>query len=135
MKQKQMFFWNSLAFSMSQQILAIWSLVPLPFLNPARTSGSSQFTYCQSLAWRILSITLFFLSATNVKDGDKRERESKTQERVYVQNASQNAFKLLLTSKTKLEIINDELWICLTQIRWQNSNQDINIQRKAYAKD
>ena len=78
---------------------------------------------------------MFFLSATNVKDGDKRERESKTQERVYVQNASQNAFKLLLTSKTKLEIINDELWICLTQIRWQNSNQDINIQRKAYAKD
>ena len=82
-----------------------------------------------------MAITLFFLSATNVKDGDKRERESKTQERVYVQNASQNAFKLLLTSKTKLEIINDELWICLTQIRWQNSNQDINIQRKAYAKD
>ena len=31
---------------------------PLPFLNPARTSGSSWFTYCWSLAWRILSITL-----------------------------------------------------------------------------
>ena len=30
----------------------------LPFLNPAWTSGSSQFTYCWSLAWRILSITL-----------------------------------------------------------------------------
>ena len=27
-----MFFWNSLAFSMTQQMLAIWSLVPLPFL-------------------------------------------------------------------------------------------------------
>ena len=37
---------------------AIWSLVPLPFLNPAWTSGSSQFTNCWSLAWRILSITL-----------------------------------------------------------------------------
>ena len=36
----------------------IWSLVPLPFLNPACTSGSSRFTYCWSLAWRILSITL-----------------------------------------------------------------------------
>ena len=35
-----MFFWNSLAFSMIQQTLAIWSLVPLPFLNPAYTSGS-----------------------------------------------------------------------------------------------
>ena len=28
------------------------------FLSPAWTSGSSQFTYCWSLAWRILSITL-----------------------------------------------------------------------------
>ena len=27
-------------------MLAIWSPVPLPFLNPAWTSGSSQFTYC-----------------------------------------------------------------------------------------
>ena len=34
------------------------SLVPLPFLNPPWTSGSSQFIYCWSLAWRILSITL-----------------------------------------------------------------------------
>ena len=29
-----MFFWNSLAFSMIQQVFAIWSLVPLPFRNP-----------------------------------------------------------------------------------------------------
>ena len=35
-------------------MLAIWSLVPLPFLEPAWTSGSSQFTYCWKLAWRIL---------------------------------------------------------------------------------
>ena len=28
------------------------------FWNPAWTSGSSRFTYCWSLAWRILSITL-----------------------------------------------------------------------------
>ena len=55
---KQMFFWNSLAFSMISWMLAIWSLIPLPFLNPACTSGSSQFMYCWSLAWRILSITL-----------------------------------------------------------------------------
>ena len=53
-----MFFWNSLAFSMIQRMLAIWSLVPLPFLKPAWTSGSSQFTYCWSLAWRVLSIPL-----------------------------------------------------------------------------
>ena len=38
--------------------IAIWSLVPLPFLKPAWTSGSSWFMYCLSLAWRIFSITL-----------------------------------------------------------------------------
>ena len=52
-----MLFWNSLAFSMIQRMLAIWSLVPLPFLKPAWTSGISRFRYCWSLAWRILSIT------------------------------------------------------------------------------
>ena len=39
-------------------MLAIWSLVPLPFLNPDWTSGSSQLTYCWSLVWRISSMTL-----------------------------------------------------------------------------
>ena len=39
-----MFFWNSLAFLMIHQILTIWSLVPLTFLKPAWTSGSSRFT-------------------------------------------------------------------------------------------
>ena len=34
---------------MIQQMLAIWPLVPLPFLKPAWTSGSSWFTYCWSL--------------------------------------------------------------------------------------
>ena len=53
-----MFFWNSLALSMIQWMLAIWSLVPLPFLNPACPSESSQFTYSWSLAWRILNVTL-----------------------------------------------------------------------------
>ena len=53
-----MFFLNFLAFSMIQQMLAIWSLVPLPFLKPAWTSGISQFACCWSPAWRILSIIL-----------------------------------------------------------------------------
>ena len=43
---------------MIQRMLAIWSLVPLPFLNPAWISGSSRFTYCWSFAWGILSIIL-----------------------------------------------------------------------------
>ena len=43
---------------MIQRMLAIWCLVPLPFLKPAWTSGISQFTYCWSLLWRILRIAL-----------------------------------------------------------------------------
>ena len=50
--------WNTLAFSVIQQMLTNWSLVPLPFLNAAWTFGSSRFTYYWSLAWRILCITL-----------------------------------------------------------------------------
>ena len=46
---------------MIQRMLAIWSLVALPFLNRAWTSESSRFMYCWSLAWRILSITLVCL--------------------------------------------------------------------------
>ena len=57
-KQNWNIFWNSLAFSMIQQMLAIWSLVPLPFLNPAWTSGISWFMYCWRLTWSNLSITL-----------------------------------------------------------------------------
>ena len=60
------FFWNSLAFSMIQRMLAIWSLVPLPFLNRAWTSGSSQFTYCWNLAWGILSITLLVCEMSGI---------------------------------------------------------------------
>ena len=41
-------FWNSLAFSMFQWMLAIWSLVPLPFINPACTSGCTWFTYAEA---------------------------------------------------------------------------------------
>ena len=61
-----MFFCNSLAFSVIQWMLAIWSLVPHLFLNPAWTSGSSSFTYCWSLAWRILSITLLACEMSSI---------------------------------------------------------------------
>ena len=63
---KQMFFWNSLDFSMIQRMLAIWSLVPLPFLNSACTFKSSQFTYGWSLVWRILSITLLVCEMSTI---------------------------------------------------------------------
>ena len=53
-----MFFWNSLAVSMIQWILAIWYLVPLPFLNSACASRRTWFTNWWSLAWRILNMIL-----------------------------------------------------------------------------
>ena len=46
------------SFLMIQWMLAIWSLILLPFLKPAWTSGSSPFSYCWILAWKILSIIL-----------------------------------------------------------------------------
>ena len=49
--------WNSLAFSMIQQMLTILSVIPLPFINSVCTSGSSGFTYFWNLAWRMLRIT------------------------------------------------------------------------------
>ena len=60
-----MFFWNS-CFSDDPMDVGIGPLVPLPFLNPSWTSGISLFTYCWSLAWRILGITLLVceISAT-----------------------------------------------------------------------
>ena len=45
-------------FLMIQRMLAIWSLVPLPFLKPVWTSGISRFMHYWSLAWRTLSIIL-----------------------------------------------------------------------------
>ena len=43
---------------MIHRMLVIWSPVPLPFLNPACTSGSSQFTFC----WTDFIFILFLLS-------------------------------------------------------------------------
>ena len=58
-----MFVWNSLAFLMIQRMLAIWSLVPLPFLKPAWTSEISQFMYC----WGCLEKIPCYLSPAHTK--------------------------------------------------------------------
>ena len=63
---KQKFFWNSLAFSMIQWMLAIWSLLPLPCLNSAWILGSSWFMYCWSLVWRLLSIALLAFEISTI---------------------------------------------------------------------
>ena len=49
-------------FTYDLRLLAIWSLVPFSFLNPACTSWCSQFMYC----WRILSITLLVCEMSKV---------------------------------------------------------------------
>ena len=61
-----MFFWSSIAFLIIQQMLAIWPLVPLPFLKLTWTSGSSRLTYRWSPTWRILSITLLMCEMTAI---------------------------------------------------------------------
>ena len=50
-------------------MLAIWSLVPLPFLNAACTSGNSLFKYCWSLTCRILSLTLLACEMSAIVHG------------------------------------------------------------------
>ena len=64
-------FWNPLAFSMIQRILTIWSLAPLPFPNPASMSGSSWFTSCWSLPWRILCITFCLTGRASISNDEK----------------------------------------------------------------
>ena len=53
-----MFFWNPLVFFDDSVDFGNLISCSLPFLNPTWTSGSSWFTYCWSLAWRILIIIL-----------------------------------------------------------------------------
>ena len=47
---------------MIQWMLAIWSLVPLTFVNPVWILGSSWFMHCWSLAWKILNFADYFAS-------------------------------------------------------------------------
>ena len=51
-----MFFWNSLAFSMIQWMLTVWSLVPLPFLSFFNLSFiyfyfTILYWFCHTLIW------------------------------------------------------------------------------------
>ena len=52
------FFGILLLFLWAKRCWQFFSMIPLLFLNPPCTSRISQFTYCWSLAWRILSIPL-----------------------------------------------------------------------------
>ena len=49
---------------MIQQMLAIWSLVFVPFLNPAWRYGISQFMYCWNLLSTVLGISIISILNT-----------------------------------------------------------------------
>ena len=61
------FFLKLSCFFENPVILAIWSLVPLPFLKPAWTAGSSGFMYCSNLGlenfkhYLIIEIIIWFI--------------------------------------------------------------------------
>ena len=65
-------FWNSPAFSIIQQMLEIWSLVPLPFLNPAWDQFSERQFFsgrgcCVVLGWfKPITFILYFIIFTSV---------------------------------------------------------------------
>ena len=63
---KQMFFSGTPLLSLWFNRCWQFDLIPLPFLNPAWTSGSSWFTYFWSLTWRILSIILLACEMSSV---------------------------------------------------------------------
>ena len=74
-------------------MLAIWSPAPLPFLNPAWTSGSSRFKDCWSLAWRILSITLLAFSSISYPWWKECYLSSATGRNIFHTGISSPAFK------------------------------------------
>ena len=60
------FYFYFLIFTLFYFTILYWfchTLTPLPFLNPAYTSGSSWFKFCWSLAWKILSKTLLAMGS------------------------------------------------------------------------
>ena len=78
-------------------MLAIWSLVPLPFRKPAWTSRSSQFTYCWSLTWRILSISFLACEMNAII----REMHIKTTIKYHL-----TSVRMAITKKTR----NNKCW-------------------------
>ena len=71
-----MFFWNSFAFfSMIQWMLAVWSLIPLPFLNSVCTSGSFQAYFINGKC-RSSGVIYLILNTPTHKKKKKTERFS-----------------------------------------------------------
>ena len=89
-----MFFWNSLAFSMIQWLLAIWSLVPLPFLNPAWTSESlDSYKY----------VAFILLTESIPRQIDKKSGVAKEEKRVWGSQGGDEVWNSQGGGKDKLE--------------------------------
>ena len=65
-KSRNRFFLELSSFFQWSANVEVWPLVPLPFLKPACTSGSSWFKYYWSLAWRILSIIVLLCKMSTI---------------------------------------------------------------------
>ena len=131
-----MFFWNYFAFSMIQQMLAIWSLVPLPFLNPAWTSRNSWFTCCWNLSWRILCLILLAcvlqgwlclllqvsLDFILLHSSSHNEKEIKLPTSTGSSKKQESSRK----TSTSALLTNESLWLCGSQQTMENSSRDGN---------
>ena len=96
-------------------MLAIWSVLPLPFLNPAWTSGSSQFTNSWSLGWRILSMQLCgSLKQTNKKDTLCSRAKEKPNKMVKVKSESHS-------------VVSNSLWSHGLYSSWNSPGQNTRV--------
>ena len=133
-----MYFWNSLVFSMKKRMLAVWSLVPLPFLNSGWTSGSSWFMYCWRgcLLWPVShagKVMLKILQARlqpyvnhelpDVQAGLRKGRGTRDQTDniqliIKKQEFQKNIYFCFID--------NQNLWLCGSQESVKNSSRDGN---------
>ena len=78
--------------------MAIWSLVPLPFLKPAWASGSSRFMYCWSLVWRVWQLKPYKLYFLNEKTWRSKLLPNRKLQDEFVLAGMKIALVLLYTS-------------------------------------
>ena len=74
-----MFFWNSLAFSMIWQVLSIWSLIPLPFLNQLEhleVHGPCTVEAWLGEFWALLSASLIAVGMSGKRQWAIRTQQS-----------------------------------------------------------
>ena len=103
------FFWHSLAFSRIQCMLAIWSLVPLPFLNPAciscTTTSLSIFLYMDiyvpSMSWLLYMVLQWTLGYMGNTQFSKWFRKVENGNYITLGKFKQREYQTWFNSETK----------------------------------